>query len=156
MERLGKSTTNPGNPPRQWQIMTNEPHAYAMNAKTSGENIHETWCLQEKLVVAIDPNVLLHFLALPFPYFSKTPSMPHSPRVLQEHSKCPRVWERERIMRESSNTKLTKGYQLILISIFMDEASIFFIFHYFPSFSSSYVACDLSPHFSPNFNYFRK
>ena len=39
--------------------MTNKPHAYAMHAKTSEENIHATRYLQEKPVVVVDPDVLL-------------------------------------------------------------------------------------------------
>ena len=62
-----------------------------MHAKTSEENIHATWYLQEKPVVAVDPDVLLHFPALPLPSFSKSPSMPHPLRVLQEESKSTRV-----------------------------------------------------------------
>ena len=62
-----------------------------MHAKTSEENIHATQYLQAKPDVVVDPNVLLCFPALPLPYFSKNLSMPHSPRVLQENSKCPRV-----------------------------------------------------------------
>jgi len=47
MERLGKSIVNPGNPPCQRKIMTKKPHAYAMHAKNSEENIHATLYLQE-------------------------------------------------------------------------------------------------------------
>ena len=64
--------------------MTNKPHEYAMHAENSEENVHATRYLQEKLVVVIDPNVLLRFLALPFPPCSKHPSIQHSPRVLQK------------------------------------------------------------------------
>ena len=71
--------------------MTNKPHAYAMHAKTSEEKIHATQYLQEKPIVVVDLDVLLCFPSLPFPSCSKHPSMPHSPRVLQEKSKCPRV-----------------------------------------------------------------
>lgn len=70
--------------------MTNKPHAYAIHANTGEENIHATWYLQEKLVVVDDPNVILHFLALPFPSCSKHSSMPHSRRVFQQNSKCQR------------------------------------------------------------------
>ena len=78
--------------------MKNKPHAYAMHAKISEENIHATRYLLEKAIVDVDPDVLLHFPTLPLPYCSKIPSMQHPLRVLQEKSKCPRV--RERIMRE--------------------------------------------------------
>jgi len=71
--------------------MINKPHANAMHAKTSEENIHATQYLQAKLVVAADPNVLLRFPALPLPSCSKHPSIPHSPIVLQKNSKCLRV-----------------------------------------------------------------
>jgi len=71
--------------------MTNKPHAYAMHAKTSEENIHATWYLQEKPVVAVDPDVLLYLPALPFPSCSKNLSVSHPLRVLQENSKYPRV-----------------------------------------------------------------
>ena len=91
MERLGKCIINLGNPPCQLQIMTNKPNAYSMHAKTCEENIHATRYLQAKLVVVTDPDVLLHFPILPLPSFSKHPSMPHSPRVLQENSRCLRV-----------------------------------------------------------------
>ena len=70
--------------------MTKNPHAYYMHAKTSEENIHATQYLQVKPIVVVDLDILLRFLALPFPSCSKTPSMPHSPRVLQENSKYPR------------------------------------------------------------------
>ena len=59
-----------------------------MHAKNNEENIHAIQYLQEKLVVVVELNALLNFHALPFPSFSKTPSMPHSSRVLQENSKC--------------------------------------------------------------------
>jgi len=62
-----------------------------MHAKASEENIYATWYLQEKLDIIVNPDVLLRFPAIPLPYFSKHPSMPHSPRVLQENSKCLRV-----------------------------------------------------------------
>ena len=78
MGRLGKSIVNLGNPPYQWQIMTNKPYAYSMHAKTSEENRPTTRYLEEKLIVVVDPNVLLCFPALPLPSHSKTPSMPHS------------------------------------------------------------------------------
>jgi len=74
-----------------------------MHAETSEENIHATLYLQTEPVVATDPNVLLHFPALPLPSFSKTPSMPHSsksaPRKLfvQEYE-----GERERIEERSN------------------------------------------------------
>ena len=71
--------------------MTKRPHAYAMHAKTNEENTHATQYLQAKPVVVVNPDVLLRFPTLPLPSFSKTPSMPHPPRVLQENSKCPRV-----------------------------------------------------------------
>jgi len=74
-----------------------------MHAKNREENIYATLYMQAKFVVAIDPNVLLCFPNLPLSFGSKTPSMPHSPRALQENSRCPRVWERERIMRELKN-----------------------------------------------------
>jgi len=64
--------------------MTNKLHAYAMHAKISEENIHATRYLQEKPDVVVDPDVLLHFITLPFPYFPKTSSRPHSPRIPQE------------------------------------------------------------------------
>ena len=67
-----------------------------MHAKTSKEIIYATQYLQEKYVVAVDPDVLLHFIALPFLSWSKYPNMPHSPRFIQENSKYPVVWERER------------------------------------------------------------
>lgn len=95
MEMLGKSTINLGNPTFQWQAMTNNPRALAMHAKTSEENIHPTWYLQEKSTVVVDLDVLLHFLTLPFPSCFETPSMKNPPRVLQDKSKCQRVWERE-------------------------------------------------------------
>ena len=60
-----------------------------MHAKNNEEKIHAIQYLQEKLIVVVELNALLHFHALPFPSFSKTPSMPHSSRVLQENSKCP-------------------------------------------------------------------
>lgn len=66
--------------------MTNTPHVYAMNTKTIVENIHATWYLQEKPALAADLHVLLRFPALPFSSCSITPSMTHSPRVLQEKS----------------------------------------------------------------------
>jgi len=71
--------------------MTNKPHAYAMHAKTSEENMHATWYMQEKLIVDVDPGVLLDFPTLPLPSYSKHISMPHSPIVLQKKSKFPRV-----------------------------------------------------------------
>jgi len=76
--------------------MANKPHAYAMHAETSEENIHETWYLQAKPIVATYPVVLLQFPTFPLPSCSKTPSIPHSPKVLQENSNCPRVREGER------------------------------------------------------------
>ena len=119
-----------------------------MHSKTSEENIHVTQYLQEKHVVVADPNVSLHFLSLPSPSYSKTPSMPHSPRLLQENSKYPRVWER-RIERELQNW-IDQAYPLILRSLFINEASIFFNFHDFPLISSSRATCDLWPSFYPN------
>ena len=53
----------------------------------------------KEIRLTVDPDVLLCFPALPLPSYSKHPSMPHSPRVLQENSKCPRVYERENRMR---------------------------------------------------------
>ena len=67
-----------------------------MHAKTSEENIHAIRYLQAKPIVVVDTDALLRFNALPFPSCSKNPSMPHPPRVLQENSKYPGVWERER------------------------------------------------------------
>ena len=55
-----------------------------MHAKTSEEKIHATRYMQKTTIVVVDPDVLLHVISLPLPYFPKTPSMPHSPRVLQE------------------------------------------------------------------------
>jgi len=46
-----------------------------MHAKTSEENIHATRYLQEKLIVFVDPSVLLRFHALPLPSWSKTSSI---------------------------------------------------------------------------------
>jgi len=48
--RLGKSTVNPSNTPCQLQIITKKPHACAMHAKISEENIHATQYPQEKLL----------------------------------------------------------------------------------------------------------
>lgn len=62
-----------------------------MHAKNSEKNIHATQYLQGKPTVADDFDVLLRFLSLPFPSFSKTPIMPHPLRALQENSKHPRV-----------------------------------------------------------------
>ena len=59
-------------------------------------------------------------------------------KVCHTHQECCnknlslQEYERERENNESSKTKLTKGYQMILRSLFMNEASILFIFHYFP------------------------
>lgn len=91
MERLGKSIVNLGHPPCQWHIMTNKPHGYPKHAKTSEENTHTNRYLQEKPIVAADPDILLHFPALPFPSCSKTPSMPHSSKSYPRNSKFPRV-----------------------------------------------------------------
>ena len=55
-----------------------KPHAFSMHAKTSKEIVHATWYLKEKLIVVADPDVLLCLPALPFPYYSKTPTIPHS------------------------------------------------------------------------------
>ena len=71
--------------------MTQKPHAYAMHAKTSEENIHATQYLQNKYVVVVDPDDLLYSPALPLPSFLKYPTMRHPPRVLQENFKYPRV-----------------------------------------------------------------
>ena len=69
-----------------------------------------------------------------------------------EVSKSMRERERERIMRELQ--KFTdKRYQLILKSLFIEDASIFFILHYFHLLIAT---CDLSPPFSPNFLYFHE
>jgi len=67
-----------------------------MHAKTSEENIHATWYLQQNHVVVVDPHVLLCFPTLPLPYLSKNPSMPHPPRVLQEKNKYLGVLERDK------------------------------------------------------------
>ena len=71
--------------------MTNNPHAYVMHDEASEEIIHATLYPQENIIVAADPDVLLHFPALPLPSCSKNPSMPHPLRVLQENPKYPRV-----------------------------------------------------------------
>jgi len=132
MERISKYTINLSNPPCKWEIMTNKPHAYAMNAKTSEETINENRYLQEKHVVVVDPDVLLHFPPLHFPYWSKIQSLTHPPRLLQEKSKCPKVWEGENRERASKlNWKEKQVSELILRSILINEASTFFIFHYF-------------------------
>ena len=65
-----------------------------MHAKTSEENIHATRYLQAKTIVVVDLDVLLHFPALPLPSYFKTPSMSHSPRVLQENSMSKSMIER--------------------------------------------------------------
>ena len=49
-----------------------------MYAKTSEEIIHTTRYLQSKPVVAVDPDVLLHFPNFPFSFLLKIPSTPHS------------------------------------------------------------------------------
>ena len=87
--------------------MTKKPHACAMHAKTSEENIHATWYLQAKTTVVVDPDVFLCFLALPFPSFSKTPSMPHPPLMLQESLRI-EEYERERIEESSTKIELIK------------------------------------------------
>ena len=108
MESLWKSTFNPGSPPCQWQIMTKKPHAYSMHAKTSDKNIHATRYLQTKYDVVVDLDVLFFFPYFPFPSCSKNPSMPHSPRVLQETVSV-QEYEREREREnESFKTELTK------------------------------------------------
>ena len=40
---------------------------------------------------------------------------------------------RERENNEISKNEVTKSHQLVLISLFINEAYVFFIFHYFPS-----------------------
>ena len=126
-----------------------------MHAKTSEENIHATQYLQGKPIVVSDVDVLLRFPSLPLPPCSKTPSMPHSsksaPRKLYMSKSV-----RKREYRESSKIELTKFCELVLIILFINEAFIFFIFHYFRSISSSHVTYDISPPFSPNFHYFHK
>ena len=103
-KRLAKTTINLGNQPCQWQIITKKPHACAMHAKTSKEIIHAIRYLQEKPAITIVLTVLLWFPTFPSPSCSKNPSMPHSPRVLQENSNYPRVWERERERKSGSTT----------------------------------------------------
>ena len=131
-----------------------EPHAYTMHAKNSEENIHVTQYLQSNPDIDVDPDVHLWFPALIFPSCSKLPNI----HTLQECSKKTlsiQEYERERIMREIQ--KYTdKRYQLVLLILFIDETFILFIFHCFPSFSSSRETCDLSPPFSPIFHYFHK
>ena len=109
--------------------------------------------LVRKSDVAIDLDVLLHFPTLPLPPCSKNPSMSYPPRVFQESSISKSMTER---IGEISNIELTKSCPLILRSLFINEAYIFFIFHYFPSFSSSHETCDLSPPIFSNFHYFYK
>ena len=82
MERLGKTMVNLGNPPYQCQIITKKPHACAMHAKTNKEIIYATRYLQVKPIVVVDPDVLLCFPALLFPYFSKSQVCDTPPRVL--------------------------------------------------------------------------
>ena len=132
------------------------PHAYTTHAKTSEENIDATRYLQSNIVVIGDPNVHLCFHSLPFPSYSKTPRI----QTLQYFSKKSlsiQEYEREgeRIMRELQKCT-DKRYQLILRSLFIEDSSIFFIFHYFHSFSSLHATCDLSSPFSPNFCDFHK
>lgn len=126
-----------------------------MHDKASKEIIHETWYLQEKYVVVVDPNVLLHFPALTLPSFSKSQVCHIPPRVLQEKTKFPRVWERER-ENKSSKTELVKIHELIINFFFINVDSIFFIFCYFPSFFISHATHDLSRLFPPNSHYFQK
>ena len=80
----------------------------------------------------ITPSYFLAFLA-PMPKFSK-------------NSKCLGVRERESNEIAPKNA-LTKSYPLILRRLFINEASIFFIFHYFPSFFCSHATCDVRFHF---------
>jgi len=84
MVRLRKSIVNPSIPPCQLQIIANKPHSYAMHAKNSKEIIHETWYLQGKPIVVVDPDVPLCFPALPFPSCSKSQVCDTPPRVHQE------------------------------------------------------------------------
>jgi len=57
-----------------------------MNAKTSKDIIQATQYLQEKIGVAIDPDVFWHFPALPLPSRSKSKVCHTPPRILQENS----------------------------------------------------------------------
>ena len=134
-----------------------------MHSKTSEENIHETWYLHSEPTVVVHLDVLLRFPALIFPSFSKSPSIhtlqgcPKKTLSIQDYEReRERKRERERIMRELQKCTNKKSYQLILKSLFIKQTSIFFIFHYFISFSSPHETCDLSPSFSPNFHYFHK
>lgn len=102
-----------------------------MHAKTSEEIIHATRYLQAKPDVAVDPNVLLRFPAPPLPSCSKSQVCHTPPRVLLENSSV-QEYEREKIEESSIKTyqkvQMTKSYQLILISLFINKTSIFFNF----------------------------
>ena len=114
--------------------------------------IYKYSCWSSLILLFLDCSLLSFlFLVLPllaFPFLAQKLERSKKTLSVQE---C----ERERIMRKLQN-RTDKSYQLILISLFINEASIFFIFHYFPSFSSSHGTCDLSPSFSPTFLYFHK
>ena len=105
--------------------------------------------------VVSDLDDLLHFPSLPFPSFSKNPSMSYPPRVFRENSKSPRVWERENNERAPTlNSKKVTNWSSEAFLWMRPLFSSFF--HYFHSISSSHATCDLSPPFSPNFHYFHK
>ena len=83
--------------------MTKKPHAYSIHAKISEENIHATWYLQEKPIVAADLDVLLRFSAIHFPSCSKTPSMPHSSKSAQKKNLSVQEYKSDKIERELQN-----------------------------------------------------
>ena len=83
MERLGKTTANPGNHRCQWLIITKKPHACAMHAKNNNEIIHGTWYLQEKPTIVANTDVLLHFPSFPLPSISNSQVIHTPPRKLQ-------------------------------------------------------------------------
>ena len=135
MERLGKSTINPGNPTCQWQIMTNKPHEYAMHSKTSEENIHATRYMQEKPIVVVYLDVLLCFPTFPFLLAQNLMYVgllqECSKKILsdQEYERESRKWELQNWTNKKLNTD--KSCELILTNIFINQASNLFIFPLF-------------------------
>ena len=135
-------------------MKTREPITHMHNHACQNKQGNHTW----KSILANNPTVdatlpclILAFLFLLWPSFSFLNPMLKCSKKTPSVQEC----EREKIERELQNW-IEKRYQLILISLFINEISIFLIFHYFPSISFSHATCDLSPYFSPNFLYFHK